>query len=108
MQRTGSFCPALIADIVAYMSGVRIQQQTADRVDRMDEELSEVVKIKYLPDNDARNMLQTILGNKEMVNKVISVFRMLAENPTKGEGKLYITLQSLTKGFVITFPLTLF
>jgi len=98
-----NFYPALVADILFYIAGVtvpqKVQEQTKKVIPKEDVENSETRR----QDMEVRNKASSILELSTLLNKVFPIFQKLAENPQKSESKMYITLYSLTKGFVSTF-----
>jgi len=99
-----SYCPAIIADIFKYIANINIPQPKiiSDKIlktQQTQEELEDY-KAEFSQDSEAKLIMQNYIENKALIEKITKVFKELAENPKKGEGKLYLTLYSLTNGFV--------
>eukprot|EP00826_Nyctotherus_ovalis_P013932 TRINITY_DN13834_c0_g1_i2.p1 TRINITY_DN13834_c0_g1~~TRINITY_DN13834_c0_g1_i2.p1 ORF type:complete len:205 (-),score=48.37 TRINITY_DN13834_c0_g1_i2:825-1439(-) len=95
-----NFYPSLIADILFYVAGIvvpqKIQEQAKKAILKEEPENSETKK----QDMELRDEITSILESDKILDKILPAFQKLAENPQKGESRMYITLYSLTKGFV--------
>ncbi len=102
------YCPAIIADILLYIAKVKIPQpkppiELTKKLAQLEDDSAEETKADYILDSDVKFQIVGLLESKALAEKVVNVFRILAENPAKGEGTLYLTLASLSKGFVRLF-----
>jgi hypothetical protein len=98
-----NFYPSLVADILFYIAGIiipqKVQEQAKKIIPKEDVENSETRK----EDMEMRSKAENILESSTLLNKIFPIFQKLAENPQKGESRMYITLYSLSKGFVSDF-----
>ena len=94
------YYPSLIADILYYVADVVVPHNSKEQIKKIlikDEPETNETRRK---DHDIFIQASKMLGDHDTFNKIFATFQKLVENPNKGESRMYLTLYSLTKGFV--------
>ncbi len=93
------YYPALIVDILECVTKFSLPLKPPVETKKPAGE-DDDPKQDYWADGETRTKVEFLLENRAPGDKVCNAFKQLAENPNKGESKMYLTLYSLTRGFV--------
>jgi hypothetical protein len=100
--------PALIDDVLLYVALVPLAQRRPllDHTRPLPNDDTGSDGIDPWKEKEFRYKIVAMLHDKPLADSVISVFKALAANPNAADSKAYITLDSLTRHFVILSCLT--